>query len=234
MIVPKGQAHARLPTPPASYHAFITDREGDTLELEADHRRHAEIENAIRDHGVGLNHLPSQRCLDGRQMLAHNLARWTSRIGLGEQLVTTEPSDDASSPWSDDLHAERHSSSPAGLALGEPVQRSPGCAPALSDAGKRYTNLILIGQTRERTATVFPAASDPPWVLPTPASGVLRLQTHCAVPPTRKKRFRVTSSLSASSAATMSPVLGLSMGCIPVGNPQQPCRRYWGCLWAAL
>jgi len=31
------------------YHAFITDRDGDTLALEADHRRHAEIENAIRD-----------------------------------------------------------------------------------------------------------------------------------------------------------------------------------------
>ena len=29
-----------------SYHGFITDREGETLELEADHRRHAEIENA--------------------------------------------------------------------------------------------------------------------------------------------------------------------------------------------
>ena len=44
-----------------SYHAFITGRDGDTLELEADHRRHAEIENAIRDlkYGVGLNHLPS-------------------------------------------------------------------------------------------------------------------------------------------------------------------------------
>ena len=44
-----------------SYHAFVTDREGDTLELEADHRRHAEVENAIRDlkYGVGLNHLPS-------------------------------------------------------------------------------------------------------------------------------------------------------------------------------
>ena len=43
-----------------SYHALITDRDGDTLELEADHRRHAEIENAIRDlkYGVGLNHLP--------------------------------------------------------------------------------------------------------------------------------------------------------------------------------
>ena len=32
-----------------SYHGFITDRYGETLELEADHRRHAEIENAIRD-----------------------------------------------------------------------------------------------------------------------------------------------------------------------------------------
>ena len=51
-----------------SYHAFITDRDGDTLELEADHRRHAEIENAIRDlkYGVGLNHLPSGRfCANG-------------------------------------------------------------------------------------------------------------------------------------------------------------------------
>ena len=46
-----------------SYHAFITDRDGETLELEADHRRHAEIENAIRDlkYGVWLNHLPSGR-----------------------------------------------------------------------------------------------------------------------------------------------------------------------------
>ena len=46
-----------------SYHAFITDREGDTLDLEADHRRYAEIENAICDlkYGVGLNHLPSGR-----------------------------------------------------------------------------------------------------------------------------------------------------------------------------
>ena len=46
-----------------NYHGFITDRDGDTLALEADHRRHAEIENAIRDlkSGVGLNHLPSGR-----------------------------------------------------------------------------------------------------------------------------------------------------------------------------
>ena len=80
-----------------SYHGFITDRGEEMLELEADHRRHAEIENAIRDlkYGVGLNHLPSGRfSANGAwlavQVLAHNLARWTARIGLGEQVVTTK------------------------------------------------------------------------------------------------------------------------------------------------
>ena len=80
-----------------SYHACITDREGETLELEADHRRHAEIENAIRDlkYGVGLNHLPSGRFAANAawlavQVMAHNLARWTGRIGLGEQILTTK------------------------------------------------------------------------------------------------------------------------------------------------
>ena len=81
-----------------SYHGFITDRDGDTLELEADHRRHAEVENAIRDlkYGVGLNHLPSGRFAANAawlavQVMAHNnLARWTARIGLGERTVTTK------------------------------------------------------------------------------------------------------------------------------------------------
>jgi Transposase DDE domain group 1 len=79
------------------YHAFVTDREGDTLRLEADHRRHAEVENVIRDlkYGVGLNHLPSGRFAANAawltlNVLAHNLARWTSRIGLGEPLTTTK------------------------------------------------------------------------------------------------------------------------------------------------
>ncbi len=79
------------------YHAFITDREGETLTLEADHRRHAEIENAIRDlkYGVGLNHLPSGKfAANGAwlavQVMAHNLARWTARLGLGERIVTTK------------------------------------------------------------------------------------------------------------------------------------------------
>ena len=49
--------------PSYSYHGFITDRDGETLEPEADHRRHAVIENAIRDikYNMGLNHLPSGR-----------------------------------------------------------------------------------------------------------------------------------------------------------------------------
>ena len=80
-----------------AYHPFITDRSGDMVELEADHRRHAEVENAIRDlkYGVGLNHLPSGRfganaAWLGLNVIAHNLARWTSRIGLGQTLITTD------------------------------------------------------------------------------------------------------------------------------------------------
>lgn len=79
------------------YHALITDRAGETLALEADHRRHAEVENAIRDlkYGVGLNHLPSGKfAANGAwlavQVIAHNLARWTARVGLGEGIVTTK------------------------------------------------------------------------------------------------------------------------------------------------
>jgi hypothetical protein len=80
-----------------THHAFITDRDGDTLELEADHRRHAEVENTIRDlkEGVALNHLPSGRFgANGAwlalNVLAHNLARWVTRLGLGENLLRTK------------------------------------------------------------------------------------------------------------------------------------------------
>jgi hypothetical protein len=80
-----------------AHHAFITDRLGDTLELEADHRRHAEIENIIRDlkYGVGLNHLPSGRfganaAWLSLNVIAHNLARFSSRLGLACELITTD------------------------------------------------------------------------------------------------------------------------------------------------
>ena len=78
-----------------AYHGFVTDRDGDTLALEADHRRHAEIENVIRDlkYGVGLNHLPSGRfganaAWLSLQVMAHNLGRWVSRLSEATRLTT--------------------------------------------------------------------------------------------------------------------------------------------------
>ena len=68
------------------------------LYLEADHRRHAEVENVNRDlkYGVGLNHLPSGRFAANAawlavQVMAHNLCRWTGRIVLEEQSRITTP-----------------------------------------------------------------------------------------------------------------------------------------------
>ena len=87
---PAGALHAPTTTTPSSPTAPAA-----ILELEADHRRHAEVENAIRDlkYGVGLNHLPSGRfAANGAwlavQVMAHNLARWTARLGLGDGIVT--------------------------------------------------------------------------------------------------------------------------------------------------
>ena len=68
-------------------HACITDRDGETLELEADHRRDAEIVNSICDVKYGgmaeptpLGPLRRQRRLAiGTGPMAHDLeARWTS------------------------------------------------------------------------------------------------------------------------------------------------------------
>lgn len=88
------------------FHAFITDRFGEMLELEVDHRRHAEIENAIRDpkYGTALNHLPSGRfAANGAwlaiQVMAYNLARWTARLGLGAGIVTTRRCVGGCSVW---------------------------------------------------------------------------------------------------------------------------------------
>ena len=79
-----------------SYHAILTDRDGDALEVEADHRRHAIVEHTIADlkHHAGLAHLPSGRFAANAAWLAlvgvaYNLARWTATAaGLGR--VTTK------------------------------------------------------------------------------------------------------------------------------------------------
>ena len=127
-----------------SYHGFITDRDGATLELEADHRRHAEIENAIRDlkYGVGLNHLLSGRFAAiaawlAVQVMAHNLARWTARIGLGEQVVTTKTLRRRFFSLAGRLTRSARRLTlhlPPALALGKPVQWRPGtiASPAIS------------------------------------------------------------------------------------------------------
>ncbi len=124
-----------------SYHAFITDRDGETLELEADHRRHAEIENAIRDlkFGVGLNHMPSGRfAANGAwlavQVMAHNLARWMARIGLGARTVITKTLRRRVFALVGRITRSARPSPPA-LALGNPVQSRLGPAASHSTPG---------------------------------------------------------------------------------------------------
>ena len=111
-----------------SYHAFITDRDGETLELEADHRRHAEVENAIRDlkYGVGLNHMPSAR-------FAANGADWSGRGDPDHQdpQATGLRSGGTDHP----LGAPPHFASPPALALGNPVQSRLGPAASHSVPG---------------------------------------------------------------------------------------------------
>lgn len=70
------------------HHAFITNREGAMVDLDADHRAHAVVELAIRDlkEGSGWNHAPSGKFGANSAWLviaalAHNLLRWTTLIG---------------------------------------------------------------------------------------------------------------------------------------------------------
>jgi hypothetical protein len=74
------------------YHAFVTDRVGAAVELDADHRRHAVVELCIRDlkAGAGLRHCPSGKFGANAAWLvaaslAHNLLRWIAAIGLSER-----------------------------------------------------------------------------------------------------------------------------------------------------
>jgi hypothetical protein len=68
------------------YHAFITDRDGDLLEIEADHRRHAIVEQTIAElKSAGLAHLPSGHFMANAAWLAlavmaHNLGRAVGQL----------------------------------------------------------------------------------------------------------------------------------------------------------
>jgi hypothetical protein len=76
--------------PDYRYHAFVTDRVGDAVLLDVDHRRHAVVELAIRDlkEGSGLEHCPSgdfnaNAAWAVLASIAHNLVRWVAALGLG-------------------------------------------------------------------------------------------------------------------------------------------------------
>lgn len=77
------------------YHPFVTDRDGETLWLEADHRRHATVELTIRDlKAGGLAHVPSGRFNANAAwlalaVLAHNLARWSLRAAGADWSTAT-------------------------------------------------------------------------------------------------------------------------------------------------
>ncbi len=77
------------------HHAFVTNRAGDTVALDADHRAHAVQELAIRDlkNGAGLNHCPSGVfTANGAWLIAstlgHNLVRWVALLGLEHEPLT--------------------------------------------------------------------------------------------------------------------------------------------------
>jgi hypothetical protein len=70
------------------HHAFITNVELAIVAADQFHRDHATVELAIRDlkEGAGLEHRPSGRFFAnaawlGCAVLAHNLIRWTARLG---------------------------------------------------------------------------------------------------------------------------------------------------------
>lgn len=70
------------------HHPFITNRDEEIRLVEADHRRHAVVELAIRDLKAGaLAHFPSgdfsaNSAWTQLAAIAHNLARWSQIIGL--------------------------------------------------------------------------------------------------------------------------------------------------------
>ena len=70
------------------HHGFLTDLDGDVVDVDRFHRHHAVVELAIRDlkDGAGLEHVPSGNFHANSAwlqcaVLAHNLIRWTIQLG---------------------------------------------------------------------------------------------------------------------------------------------------------
>lgn len=75
--------------------AFLTNREEDMHTVDAEHRRHAEVELAIRDlKDQALAHFPSGSFAANSAWtviacLAHNMARWVGQLGLEDETWRT-------------------------------------------------------------------------------------------------------------------------------------------------
>ena len=106
----------------------------------------------------GVAHMPSGRfAANGAwlavQVMAHNLARWTARIGLGEQIVQTtglRPGRTAHP-----LGTPPHPASATALALGNPVQSRPD--PAASHSTPNLT--APVRQCPQRPLQLAPVRS---------------------------------------------------------------------------
>ncbi len=170
LIVRRTKLHEPRPAlfPDYRYHAFVTDRDGDAVTLDVDHRRHAVVELAIRDlkGGSGLEHCPSgdfnaNAAWAGLASIAHNLVRWVAALGLKCHRTPRRqdsPSQVHHGARSSHQSLARSSVAPADeLALGravesvlrasrqtadltEPAVRPPADYPATSSANQLHTS----------------------------------------------------------------------------------------------
>ena len=152
LIVYAGEAAAQFPTGPLRHLRAITASSPTgtgrcsnwrpTTAATPRSERHSDLK-----YGVGLNHMPSGRFAANAawlaiQVMAHNLARWTARTGLGEQVVP-RPCGVGSSPSPDECRsARRLTLHLPGAGLGNPSSLAPwpGCEPFHSRPGRPACN----------------------------------------------------------------------------------------------
>ena len=250
---PAGEAHAWFPTGPLRQLQLsrLHHRPGrGDPGTEADHRRHAEIENAIRDlkYGVGLNHLPSGRFAANAawlavQVLAHNLARWAARIGLGEQLVTTKTLRRrffslagrlTRSARRLTLHLPR-----AGPGLSRPLSPWPDCEPSHSQpdgAIRNRPNASKLASARSASAfccvrSHYPAIPSLHRPLSRPGAATEN-PLPCHIGPNGAQAFSLVGSLIPISPAFTPPIGGFGLRCLsPMageGTMLRMCRTKMG------
>ena len=196
------------------YHPFITDRAGSTLELEADHRRHAEVEPAICDlkHGAGLQHLPSGRFAANAAWLglvgiAYNLAQWTTRLGVGEPRLTLRPC--GSATWRCPAGFRSRPADPpctcppAGHGSGGGSSPWPGCAASPTPPDDPTPAVPAFPSARPGRAAACPDTTETATTTPTeagvrPDCPARRLPQPIPGPSRRPRRARLPLTINSS------------------------------------